>query len=871
MRLSLRRHRPPRGVVVPAGPAEGRRVPSALNEPVWRLAIGAACGCGLAFLLARVAGPGHAAGAWLVAVPALAAWLAAVRLLLLDTRWRRFWTFWLAGTALFVPLLGSRGQGWQASVVLAAVFLFLRRYRPYRHLTSRRRAWLFPVALLAVICTTAGWDFRPTEQLGPFHALGQSALRYALGSLLIFWLLTASHLVFGMRLHFLRLRPKLATSAVFIAVVPLLLVILLWLVILLSVLGAARAGVGRDLLRDWVELAARDPAAGRALLPVTFTAREDAPPPATAPAWLPELWRALRAPARVPAASTGAEAPRDTVATAPASPADRGMVFTIGGESTRIGGIGQSWAPVDSSLFLRTASELWAVNLRREGVPPVWTVTGQCVDAGVLDHLSAVIGVRVDLYSDRGRGVDAPDSLGGRVTPADSVRTAFVLRGTRAASAAADSAAGFWRRPLKFGAAILDVIRLSPAGLDRGSLMLRVEATPLGLVREFWSSGNEFNKVIVIALVTLAILLLLIEAFAVFLGVRIATGITSAVATLHQGTVRLARGDLDTRIEVPNEDEFGDLADSFNEMTEAVKVGREQAIARERLERELRTAREIQERLLPHAMPDLPGWEITGVSVPSLQVGGDYFDFLALPDGRLGLAIADVSGKGIPAALLMANLQALLQGQVIHLAEVSDVVAHMNDLLTRSTDVGRFATFFYGALDSATGAFTATNAGHNPPLLLRADGRLEELKAGGLLIGMLEGQTYRQQTVTLEPGDLLVMFTDGITEAEGPPLPATAADPADGAPRARRGDATWDGREPAADDADDEDDDDDEEEEEEDRINLFGDDRLHAVLRATAGQGAGEIRAAILDAVARHAAGVPPSDDVTLVVVKRLG
>jgi serine phosphatase RsbU (regulator of sigma subunit) len=643
-------------------------------------------------------------------------------------------------------------------------------------------------------------------------------------------------------------------------------------VILVSALGAARANGGRELLRDWAELAARDTAAGRALFTTSFAAQEDEAPPPEAPAWLPAFWTALRAPAdSVPdPAAPAAVAPRDS---APPPSDGGGLVFSIKGDDVDVGRTGERWAPVDSSLFLRAGNEIWALSLRREGSPPVWTAAGHRVDAGVLDHLSAVTGVRVDIYSDRGMVIGDANSPGGRATLADSTRGPLVLRGDRAASAPADSTAGLLRRPLKFGAAILNLVRLAPAGLVGDTALLRVEAAPADLAHEFWASDNEFNRVIVVALLTLAILLLLIEAFAVFLGVRIATGITSAVRTLHQGTVRLAHGELDTRIEVPNEDEFGDLAASFNEMTEAVKLGREQAIARERLERELRTAREIQERLLPHEMPDRPGWEITGVSVPSLQVGGDYFDFLDLPDGRLGVAIADVSGKGVPASLLMANLQALLQGQVIHLAEVSAVVAHMNDLLTRSTDIGRFATFFYGALDSATGIFTSTNAGHNPPLLLRADGRFEELKDGGLQIGMLEGQTYRQQTVTLDPGDLLVLFTDGITEAEGPPLPPGETD---AAPRGRRGDATWDGREPASgadrgDDDDDDDEDDDEDLDDEDQVNLFGDERLHAVLRATAGRGAGEIRSAILDEVARHAAGVPPSDDITLVVVRRLG
>jgi len=320
-------------------------------------------------------------------------------------------------------------------------------------------------------------------------------------------------------------------------------------------------------------------------------------------------------------------------------------------------------------------------------------------------------------------------------------------------------------------------------------------------------------------------------AAALFFGVRITNGITAAVGDLHKGAHQLAAGDFDTHIDIPNEDELGDLALAFNDMTAAIRRGRDEAVARERLEREMATARDIQQRLLPHETPVLAGFEVTGVSVPSLQVGGDYFDFLDQGDQRLGVAVGDVSGKGMPAALLMANLQASLQGQVIHPSTVAEVVGRVNDLLVRSTDPHMFATFFYGVLDRRTASFTCTNAGHNPPLLLRADGGVEHLESGGLLLGMLPEIGYRQQTAILDPGDVLLLYTDGITEAMGP-----AADIED------------DDIDPEA---------------------MFGDERLLEVARANAHRPAVEQREAILRAVNDFTAGVPQSDDITLVILRR--
>lgn len=911
MRLRWRRSRPsvppakpPRSRSAPEPappPAAARRAVSPLNRPVWRLSLAAASGCAAAFLAARVLNEERFLGVWVAALAGGWAWLAAARLLLLDSRWPRAWSVYLGLSLVPLLLAGGRGEGWVPSLILGGIFLLFRRYRPLRHLTSRRRMWLFFLALGACLLTVLGWVFPPAEGLGASHAYGQSFLRYVLGCLQLFWILVAVHLVLGMRLHFMRLRPKLVASAVFVAVVPLLFVLLQGVAIMFGVVGGTLATGGRQLLRDWAELASADAVAGRALFATSFTARQAAPAPADAPAWLPRFWEALAAPAPAPAsAPASASAPADSGAAAggdaaPGADAPAGGAARGGGKDAARAGradsgrgeprfvisgddgeadlrIGRRWAPCDSTFFLHTGPEVWVLRLRRETADSAWAATGYRVDESVMAHLAAVMQADVGIRGGRATVFGDTDDPGVRATLADSTRVSLNILGRLVrAGAQPDSVASLWERPRSLGAAVLQLLRLGEDGLVFDAALLHVRLAPADIWRGLASGENEFNRAVLIVLVILGFFLLTFVAFAVLLGVRIAGGITSAVAQLHEGTVHLAAGDLDTRIEVPNEDEFGDLADSFNEMTAAVKRGREEAIERERLERELQTAREIQERLLPHAMPELPGYEITGTSVPSLQVGGDYFDFLELGDGRLGVAIADVSGKGIPAALLMANLQALLQGQVIHPSDVAGIVARINDLLSRSTDVsrgpgiGRFATFFYGVLERETGAFTFTNAGHNPPLLRRADGTLIELKTGGLILGMMPGMPYAQETITLGPGDVVVLFTDGITEAQGPvPAMAAAKAPAAAGKAATATAAGGDGADGGKEDEGDADDDDVDE-----PVNLFGDDKLRDILAATGGRPAAEIRAAILEAVREHAAGIPPSDDITLVVLRR--
>jgi sigma-B regulation protein RsbU (phosphoserine phosphatase) len=183
------------------------------------------------------------------------------------------------------------------------------------------------------------------------------------------------------------------------------------------------------------------------------------------------------------------------------------------------------------------------------------------------------------------------------------------------------------------------------------------------------------------------------------------------------------------------------------------------------LEEDLRTARHIQQSLLPKENPKLAGIDIAGLSIPAKEVGGDYYDFIPIDDDHLGIAIADVSGKGTPAALLMANLQACLRGQAVINRSVKDTVTKANFMLSRFMDMGKFITLFYGILNIKNKTFTYTNAGHNFPFLLDKDGNLKTLEKGGIILGMFDTAVYEEETVQLKPGDLLLLYTDGITEA----------------------------------------------------------------------------------------------------------
>jgi sigma-B regulation protein RsbU (phosphoserine phosphatase) len=184
----------------------------------------------------------------------------------------------------------------------------------------------------------------------------------------------------------------------------------------------------------------------------------------------------------------------------------------------------------------------------------------------------------------------------------------------------------------------------------------------------------------------------------------------------------------------------------------------------EQQDQEIQQAREMQQSLLPREIPDIPGYEFSGAWRPARSVGGDYFDVLPLGGTSFGLTIADVMGKGVPAALLMSNLQAAVRGCAAEPMPPVELCQRVNRQLCRNTTNDRFVTFFYGVLHSAEKRFVYTNAGHNAPILLRRDGSVERLRSGGPVIGMFPESGYEQGEMELSAGDRLVLFTDGVTE-----------------------------------------------------------------------------------------------------------
>ena len=194
----------------------------------------------------------------------------------------------------------------------------------------------------------------------------------------------------------------------------------------------------------------------------------------------------------------------------------------------------------------------------------------------------------------------------------------------------------------------------------------------------------------------------------------------------------------------------------------------EEALEKQRMEEELNIAREIQQGLLPKSCPQPQGFEIYGINVPSRQVGGDYYDCIQFDENHFGICIADVSGKGAPASLLMANLQASLHALSSADYNIAEMTSKINNLVYQNTGLDKFITYFYGILDSTEKTFTYINAGHNPPYLCHADGSIETLEKGGLLLGMMPNMPYEMETRELQSGDIILMFTDGISEAMNP-------------------------------------------------------------------------------------------------------
>ncbi len=190
--------------------------------------------------------------------------------------------------------------------------------------------------------------------------------------------------------------------------------------------------------------------------------------------------------------------------------------------------------------------------------------------------------------------------------------------------------------------------------------------------------------------------------------------------------------------------------------------------ARERYEQEMRVATLIQQQFLPRELPKLRDWQVAAFYGPARAVGGDFYDFIELPDGRIGIVVGDVTDKGVPAALVMARTHSILRGDAARLVSPGKVLERANELLVPEMPAKMFVTCLYGVLDPETGHFVFANAGHNLPYVRQPDGTVDELRATGLPLGLLPGITYQEVEATLEPGSNVLLYSDGIVEAHDP-------------------------------------------------------------------------------------------------------
>jgi serine phosphatase RsbU (regulator of sigma subunit) len=342
----------------------------------------------------------------------------------------------------------------------------------------------------------------------------------------------------------------------------------------------------------------------------------------------------------------------------------------------------------------------------------------------------------------------------------------------------------------------LALIRNALAGTQDGALRNSPQGRQAAVARTVWSRGQEPLGAVYIQVPVggapdanvlaqvgavlipsgLAWLCLMLPIGLIF-GVLTTHGMIRRIERLAGATARFTRGDFSQRVPVSRRDEIGLLEQQFNGMAEQLvdsfaqrQASAEQSARREeraRIEQELSSARYIQQSLLPKEMPSLKGWQIENFYQPAREVGGDLYDFVPLPDGRVGIVIGDVTGKGMPAALMMATTCAMIRAAAPGAASPGEILALVNNLLHVHISPGMFATCFYAVLDPAGSRLCFANAGHDIPYLSR-NGEIIELRATGMPLGLLPDQSYPELELRVEKEDEILFYTDGLVEAHSP-------------------------------------------------------------------------------------------------------
>jgi len=348
-------------------------------------------------------------------------------------------------------------------------------------------------------------------------------------------------------------------------------------------------------------------------------------------------------------------------------------------------------------------------------------------------------------------------------------------------------------REITFGTP-LPVVDWENGTSDKYGPVLQVTTRPAVLYSHLFAALGEFVRGVTYILMGVAIFFAIIELIALIIGTRMTRTVTAAVADLHVATRHVDRGDFSHRIPVKSSDQLADLANSFNSMTASIEKLMLEQREKQRLENELAIAQEVQDQLFPRQTAGLESLEVHGFCRPARTVSGDYYDFLSASSHKLILAVGDISGKGISAALLMATIHSAVRAySVENLPQMREPVAVgavagagrvmatwpegievspgallglLNHQLFESTPPEKYATLFVGIYDGRSRTLTYSNGGHLPPILIGKDGTVRRLEAGGTVVGLFDGMTYEEDSVEMVPGEIFLAYSDGVTEPE---------------------------------------------------------------------------------------------------------
>jgi sigma-B regulation protein RsbU (phosphoserine phosphatase) len=442
--------------------------------------------------------------------------------------------------------------------------------------------------------------------------------------------------------------------------------------------------------------------------------------------------------------------------------------------------------PLDKELMGNIASDLGEITLYAAGIAlpetrPTQPASGQARESGSQAGSSAtpatekdelIIGRKENRLSIQRNGQEVPPSFTVGTLP---------------------PAAGKLDREINFGTP-LPVMEWSTGNSENIGAGVHVRTRPSALYARLFAALGDFALGVEYILLAALIFFAIVELIALIIGTSMTRTVTRAVAQLYQATKHVDRGDFSHRIPVRSHDQLSQLALSFNSMTASIEKLIQEQKEKQRLENELAIAQEVQAQLFPRQVSELESLEVHGFCRPARTVSGDYYDFLTANSQKLILAVGDISGKGISAALLMATIHSAVRaysmegmpklrepvavgavagsGRMMATwpegVEVSPgaLLALLNHQLYESTPPEKYATLFLGIYDGRSHHLTYSNGGHLPPILIGEDGSLRRLEAGGTVIGLFDNMTYDEGAVEMRPGEILLAYSDGVTEPE---------------------------------------------------------------------------------------------------------